>query len=151
MSDTGVDDASIWQQHKEELVRYATVLVGSDQAEDVLSSVIVRILRRPGGLLALDAPRPYLFKSVLNESRDRLRFRDGRAPWSESIVLPPDVRPEVIDAVGELPPRQRAAVYLRYWRDLPVAEVADLMGCTPGAVKRYLHIARKRLQGVLEP
>lgn len=146
-----MDDAAIWSKHKEELVRYATVLVGPDHAEDVLSTVVERVLRRRGSLSALDDPRPYLFRAVLNESRGILR-RKRVEPWSEATVdQTVDYRPDVVLAVGRLPERQRAAVYLTYWRDLPVSEVAQLMGCRPGTVKRYLHLSRKRLREVLEP
>ena len=141
-----VNDAEVWRKHKDDLIRYATVLVGPDQAEDVLSVVIERILRRRGSLGTIDDARPYLFRAVLNQSRNVLRDRSRPVPWSGDLVLPPDVRPEVVTAVAALPDRQRAAVYLTYWRDLPVAEVADLMGCRAGTVKRYLHLARKRLK-----
>jgi DNA-directed RNA polymerase specialized sigma24 family protein len=45
---------------------------------------------------------------------------------------------DVIDvrrALAELPPGQRAAVILRYWEDLPIAETAELLGCSEGTVK----------------
>lgn len=149
--DRGVEDAAIWRKHKEELIRYATVLVGVDHAEDVLSTVIERVLRRKGSLAMLDDPRPYLFQAVLNESRGRIRRRRV-IPWERGFVEDHiGFRPDVAAAVGSLPERQRAAVYLTYWRDLPVREVADLMGCRPGTVKRYLHLSRSRLRKVLEP
>jgi RNA polymerase sigma-70 factor (ECF subfamily) len=149
--DSHVDDAAIWRKHKEELIRYATILVGLDRAEDVLSTVVERILRRSGSLVALDDARPYLFRAVLNESRGVLR-RSSVTPWERDFVEDSiGFRPDVAAAVGTLPERQRAAVYLTYWRDLPVSEVADLMGCRPGTVKRYLHLSRNRLKEVLEP
>jgi len=149
--DSHVDDAAIWRKHKEELIRYATILVGVDRAEDVLSTVVERILRRSGSLVALDDARPYLFRAVLNESRGVLR-RSRVTPWERDFVEDSiGFRPDVAAAVGALPERQRAAVYLTYWRDLPVREVADLMGCRPGTVKRYLHLSRNRLKEVLEP
>lgn len=145
--DSGVDDAAIWRKHKEELIRYATVLVGVNHAEDVLSTVIERALRRNGTLVALDDARPYLFRAVLNESRGLLR-RSRITPWERDFVEDHiGFRPDVAEAVGALPERQRAAVYLTYWRDLPVREVADLMGCRPGTIKRYLHLSRNRLRG----
>ena len=146
-----MDDAAIWRKYKEELVRYASVLVGVDHAEDVLSTVVERVLRRRGSLATLDDARPYLFRVVLNESRGLLR-RQRVVPWERDYVEDRiGFRPDVAVAVGSLPERQRAAVYLTYWRDLPVREVADLMGCRPGTVKRYLHLARNRLRKVLEP
>ncbi len=150
--DKVMDDAAIWRKHKEELIRYATVLVGPANAEDVLSAVIERVLRRRGSLAELDDARPYLFKAVLNEGRNHHRRSSRPAgAWAQDCrVLPPDIRPDVVREVVRLPERQRAAVYLTYWRDLPVAEVASLMGCRPGTVKRYLHLARKRLEETLE-
>lgn len=149
--DRRVDDAAIWRKHKEELIRYATVLIGVDHAEDVLSTVVERILRRNGSLSTLEEPRSYLFRAVLNESRGRIRRRRV-LPWERDFVEEQiGFRPDVAAAVGALPERQRAAVYLTYWRDLPVREVAELMGCRPGTVKRYLHISRDRLREVLEP
>lgn len=52
-------------------------------------------------------------------------------------------------AVAELSPRQRAVVALHYLDDLPVAEVADTLGLSDGAVKYHLHEARGRLRGLL--
>lgn len=145
--DTCVNDEALWNKHREELIRYATLLVGPDEAEDVLSTVVLRVLQRRS-LTDLDDPRPYLFRGVLNESRSVGRRRSRRPVDVVSDELPRYVDPGVLDAVRALPERQRAAVYLTYWRDLPVAETASLMGCRSGTVKRYLHLARLRLKEV---
>ena len=50
------------------------------------------------------------------------------------------------DAIATLPPRQREAVVLRYLADLPLADVADAMGCALGTVKATLHQALKALR-----
>jgi RNA polymerase sigma-70 factor (ECF subfamily) len=55
-----------------------------------------------------------------------------------------------MQAVLDLPPQQRAATYLVYWAGLTVAETADLIGIRPGTAKRYLHLARRTLKGVLD-
>ena len=49
-------------------------------------------------------------------------------------------------AVGALPPKQRAAVTLRYACDLPHAEIAAALGCSPEAARRSLHEGIKRLR-----
>ncbi|MGH8944835.1 MAG: RNA polymerase sigma factor [Acidimicrobiia bacterium] len=146
--DNGVSDEAIWRKHHDEIVRYATVLVGPAHAEDLLSAVVVRILGNQGSLTDLDEPRSYLFRSVLNESRN---YRRGlrKPPLIRDQVEPRELRPEVLEAVGRLPRRQRAAVYLTYWKDLSVADAASLMGCRPGTVKRYLFLARQSLKEVL--
>lgn len=144
-----VDDEAIYRKHSGDLIRYAAVLVGPDRAEDVLSSVMVRILCRRS-LSSLDEPRAYLFRSVLNESRGLLRQRRSipMAPQETALVLSePDW--DVVLAVAKLPARQRAAVFLRYWEGMSVVEVADLMGARAGTIKRYLHLARRSLKGTL--
>lgn len=139
----------IWSRHRDELIRYATVLVGPAEAEDLLSTVVLRVLQRRS-LTELGHPRSYLFQSVLNEARSLGRRNSRRRLPVEESVAPIDVDPGVLEAVRRLPERQRAAVYLTYWRDLPIAETAELMGCRPGTVKRYLHLARSHLREVLD-
>lgn len=51
--------------------------------------------------------------------------------------------------VGALPPKQRAAVALRYACDLPHAEIAAALGCSPEAARRSLHEGMKRLRAEL--
>jgi len=145
-----MDDAEIWVRHKDDLVRYAAVLIGPSDAEDVVSTIVLRVLNRRG-LSDLDDPRTYLFRAVLNECRTRAVRRKvslGIADLPEPP--PPEPRREVVDAVLALPVRQRAATYLVYWADLSIADAAHVMGARPGTVKRYLHLARGRLRGVLD-
>lgn len=144
-----VSDVAVWNKYREELIRYASMLVGPADSEDLVSTVVVRILHRRQ-LSDLDDPRSYLYRSVLNEARSLVRHRRRERLFPGSDVWPREVEPEVLAAVVELPERQRAAVYLTYWRDLPIADVADLMGCRPGTVKRYLHLARNRLREVFQ-
>lgn len=138
-------DADIYNKYKDELVRYATALVGPDEAEDVLSTVLVKVLRRRS-LESLDNPEAYLFRAVLNESRSVWRRRQRpRLVREEQVEYAPDPLPEVVEALRGLPPRQRAATYLVYFVDLSVGVTAELMGCTEGTVKRHLHDARRHL------
>ena len=52
----------------------------------------------------------------------------------------------VRDALDRLPPRQRAAVVLRYLGDLTVADIAEVMACAEGTVKATLHQALRNLR-----
>lgn len=57
---------------------------------------------------------------------------------------------DVIAAVENLSPQQRAVIALTYWRDLPVAEVAEILDISDGAVRKQLARARARLREVLD-
>lgn len=145
-----MDDETIYRENREDLIRYAAVLVGPTSAEDAVSTVVLRVLARQR-LVDLRDARPYLFRAVLNECRTRLdRDRNhstlANVDGSQSV----EPQPEVLAAVLALPVRQRAATYLVYWVGMSVAETASLMGIRPGTVKRYLHLARRVLKGALD-
>jgi len=145
-----VDDETIYRKNRDDLIRYATVLVGPAGAEDVVSTVVLRILARRR-LDDLDEPRAYLFRAVLNECKTRLSRRQTHLSITEAGGMPADEpRSHIIQAVLDLPPQQRAATYLVYWAGMTVAETADLIGIRPGTAKRYLHLARRTLKGVLD-
>ena len=145
-----MDDAKIYQELRFELTRLATALVGPSDAEDVVATVVARALAKPKGLSGLDDPRRYLIRSVINESRSRYRT-ERRWQFAEIYADSPvvDPRDELVDVVAALPPQQRAATFLVYWEGHTPATAAELMGCRPATVRRYLHLARKKLEEMI--
>jgi RNA polymerase sigma factor (sigma-70 family) len=74
--------------------------------------------------------------------------REVRAAQSASIeAVSSDV--DVLEALRRLSVRQRAVVYLRYWMDLPVREVAEVLGVAPRSVERDLTAARRRVKELM--
>ncbi len=59
---------------------------------------------------------------------------------------PPEVRPEVLEAVGSLSVRQRAVVFLAYWEDLDENSIAERLGISAGSVRQHLGRARDKLR-----
>ena len=147
---TGVNDREVYEKVNSSLVRYATVLVGPNDAADVVSTVVVRAIGRKGGLAGLDDAEVYLMKAVLNESNSFKRQRARRATLPVADV--PEIRAhrdeidDSIELINGLPPKQRAAAYLVYHEGYQPSEAAALMGVRPGTVRRYLHIARAKLE-----
>jgi RNA polymerase sigma-70 factor (ECF subfamily) len=92
---------------------------------------------------------------VLNAARSghrsaaRREKREVRVA-DRTVLEPPDVRPEVLDAVRGLSERQRAVVYLTYWDDLDAASIARLLDISEGSVKRHLARARDQLRRKLD-
>lgn len=150
----GVTDAEIYAELRWDLMRFATSLVGVDDAADVVSVVVTRTLRRPGGLSGLTDAKPYLIRAVSNEARSLHRTRARGVDARRAVVAPVagEMNPDsgVFDLLMSLPPRQRAALFLVGYEGHDPSEAARLMGCRPGTIRRYLFLARKRLRGVLD-
>ncbi len=95
-------------------------------------------------------PKAYVYLVATNLARERWRrLAVERSAYADlvaraaSVASPPDV--DLRDMVERLPARQREATLLRYYADLPIADVAALMSLPDGTVKRLLHEARTAL------
>lgn len=145
--------ADTYQRYKTDLIRFAAVLVGPDDAGDVVSSAVVRVLIKD--LDSIRNPKAYLFRAVANEARNlkrgeaRRREREASASSRLDEVQMSDPYPEVRAAVERLSVRQRAVVYLAYWEDLTIQSIAEHLGISGGSVRRHLARARRNLKGVL--
>jgi len=131
-------------------VRHVEPIVGT-LAEDVAQEAFIVAFNRWDRVGALDAPHAWV-RLVARRMAYRLRARELDRPEREatSFVSAPAARglDAAIDlerALTDLPERQRAAVRLHYLADLPVAEVASVLGASEAATKVLLHRARERL------
>jgi RNA polymerase sigma-70 factor (sigma-E family) len=129
------------------LVRLAVLLL-RDQglAEDVVQDSFVAMHRRWDRIDPVKAPA-YLRQTVVNRSRSALRHRtvvarhrpdplpDG-AP-ADQEVLHAERRTLVLDALAELPARQREVLVLRHYLDLSERDIAAALGISQGAVKSH--------------
>jgi len=139
-------DAALLARY-DHLVRLASLIVGAD-AEDAVMDAFLRVRSRPRHL---DEPAAYLRMAVLNECRSRWR-RSLRTP--KLVLRPVDSTSPDVDTVwqvlGELPRDQRVVVALRFYEDLTVPQIADVLGLREGTVKSHLHRALKVLRPRLE-
>lgn len=145
--------------YDEEYLRIARtvylVLHDSGRAEEVTQEAFVRLYLKWGTVSRYERPGAWVRRVAIRLATREAR-RERRRPILEGVgrstvpdgEVEPDV--DVTRAVLGLPPRQRAAVVLYYFEDLPVAEVADVLGMTPSAVKVSLFRARKALAPHLE-
>ncbi|MDP9847005.1 SigE family RNA polymerase sigma factor [Streptosporangium lutulentum] len=100
-------------------------------------------------------PDPYVYRIIVNTHASwwRRRWR-GEVPAASipETADPRDTAAEVDDqavlwsAIGTLSPRQRAVIVLHYFEGRTLAQVADIVGCSLGAVKRQLSRALTRLR-----
>jgi RNA polymerase sigma-70 factor (sigma-E family) len=125
--------------------------VGPD-AEDLLQEALTRTAARWPRVRAQGDPTAYVRMVMLNQVRTS--WRRQRVLRLVPVAAPPEPRPgpahetgtDLIRALRALPPRQRAALYLRYLEDHSEAETARLLGCSVGTVKSQTHAALRRLR-----
>lgn len=144
------------------LVGYAYLLTGSiPEAEDLVQEGLVRTFARRRAGVDVAWLEAYVRQAILNAYLDAYR---KRRRWSSVVHLAADPgggdaagqdaatirRVDVRQALAALPPRERACVVLRYFDDLSTRDVADRLGLSDGAVKRYLSNARERLGPLLD-
>jgi RNA polymerase sigma-70 factor (sigma-E family) len=156
-SDTGQEIAAIYGTQYRSLVRLAVLLVGDlGIAEEVVQDSFIAIAGARRQLRDHDKALSYLRQSVVNRSRSALRRRmlaelSTRAVQAagQEAITPRDCVP-VISALRTLPPRQREALVLRFYLDLPEEQVASAMRTSRGAVTRHTARAMAALSGVLK-
>jgi RNA polymerase sigma-70 factor (sigma-E family) len=139
------------------LLRTAYLLTGHRaDAEDLLQTALARCV--PAWHRISGDPEPYVRKVLVRENVTRWRRRRWREVSTDHVddsLGGPDPesgiadRTMLVQALAELPPRQRAAVVLRHVEDLAEREVATIMGCSVGTVKSQTHAGLARLRVLL--
>lgn len=138
-------DEELYRQMRLRLVRYASVLVGPDDAADVVSDAVISAMTHRSWSTA-NKPA-YLYRSVTNAARMHMRTAMRRRERERRVAPPEAVFDEhsdidMIRAVARLSVRQRGCVYLMYWEQATVPEIADRLGIGEGSVRRHLARAR---------
>ncbi|MEK2488501.1 SigE family RNA polymerase sigma factor [Kitasatospora purpeofusca] len=138
------------------LLRGAFLITGDiHDARDLLHDALSRVYVRRGAIRDPGAAEGYVRRTMVRThvSRWRRTRREVLTPLlPDAPAAPVDPRDEELDAaLRSLPPRQRAAVVLRYYADLSVAQVAEELGCSPATAKTHLARAMRTLRQELAP
>lgn len=168
MSRPGDADAAIeelYAAHWTRLVRLAVLLLHDRAAaEDVVQDAFVATHGRWARLRDHDRAAAYLRQAVVNRARSELRHRgvvrrheerEAAAPAAAPVApgevdaLVAERRAAVLDALRELPDRQREVLALRHYLELSEAEVAETLGISRGAVKSHTSRGSARLRELL--
>lgn len=143
---------TVLDQHSGAVMAVLRGAVGRDGAEDCFQETFLAALRAYPKLVDAGNLRGWLLTIAHRKAIDYHRA-NGRNPIpvaevaevaSQEWTPEPDER--LWAAVGALPPKQRAAVALRYGSDLPHSEIAAALGCSSEAARRNLHEGLKRLR-----
>jgi RNA polymerase sigma-70 factor (sigma-E family) len=156
MPDIDQGFATYVRERGEHHLRVAVLLTADwHAAEDLVQASLVKLYRAWPKLQTDGDPDAYLRRIMVNTQRSwwRTRWRQekpaGELPetvigdFADGQALSAQVR----QALHVLPRQQRAVLVLRYFADLPEAEVADLLGCSAGTIKTH---ARRGLQALRE-
>jgi RNA polymerase sigma factor (sigma-70 family) len=141
---------TLLDEHATDVMGVLRGAVGRADAEDCFQETFLAALRAYPKLQEANNLRGWLLTIAHRKAIDHHRA-NGRRPLPVAEVLEIEVSdPEPDDGiwplVDGLPPKQRAAVALRYACDLPHAEIAAALGCSPEAARRSLHEGIKRLR-----
>jgi RNA polymerase sigma-70 factor (sigma-E family) len=151
----------LYRQHRMRLVRLAILLVDEPAtAEDVVQEAFTGLHRHWAGLRDEAAALGYLRTAVINGSRSVLRRRktargyvpphQANARSAESLAMLTTEHQSVVAALGQLPPRQREVLVLRYYGGMSEAEIATATGVSRGTVKSSASRALDALERILE-
>lgn len=148
------DLAAMCQQEHRRLVGMLGLYCGDrDAAEDLAQEALVRLCRDWRKVRKLDAPEWWLHRVAINLAHSHYRRKTterralsllaSRDP--EGVEKGTDI--ETLQLLTSLPHRQRAAVLLHYYLDLPVREVASVMQIPEGTAKTLIHRGTRTLHG----
>ncbi len=162
VADSGsVDVAAMFDAEAASLTRLARFYVDdTTAAEDLVQEAFIRFARHHGRLRDPSRAAAYLRSIVINLARDH--NRRGLVSWRHRPPAQPDTpsaaataeeraeRAAVVEALRALPRRQRDCVTLRYYYDMPVAEIAATLGVSSNTVKTHLQRGLDALGATLE-
>ncbi len=138
------------------LYRTAYLMLGDrGLAEDLVQTALAKTYASWGKVRELDAARGYAGTTLVNTASSWFRKKSWRNEHPTERLQEhaynddPSVRPTIMHALAQLPPRQRAVVVLRFYDDLSVADTAHALGCAEGTVKSQTSDALAALRRLL--
>ncbi|HSR67524.1 MAG TPA: sigma-70 family RNA polymerase sigma factor [Acidobacteriota bacterium] len=152
----------VFRDHNRTVFRAAYRVTGNpSDAEDVMQTVFMRLLKREGALDLGENPAGYLHRAAVNAAIDLLRSRKSSASISlEDVVFPPpddtpgpeqkqmaaEIRRWLRQAIANLSENAAEMFVLRYFEGYGNQEIAEMLGTSQGTVAVTLHRTRSRLQ-----
>jgi RNA polymerase sigma-70 factor (ECF subfamily) len=145
--------AAFFREHFSSIVRTIYLIVRDrERAEDITQDAFLQLFRHWPRIATYERPDAWVRRVAI---RLAMRGRRRDALWRSvrSLFAPAPTETvadvDVMAAVGRLPRAQRAAIVLHYYEDRPVAEIAQLLGCSASTARVHLHRGRRRLAELL--
>jgi RNA polymerase sigma-70 factor (ECF subfamily) len=158
----------IFRDNHKRILRAAFRVTGNAQdAEDVLQTIFMRLVRREGGSPLSDSPGNYLHRAAINAALDLVRSRRAAhaAPFEElepllagSETAAPDrvqqggeIRDEIRKALSKMSPKAAETFALRYFEGYGNHEIARMLGTSRSTINVILHRTRQKLREEIAP
>ncbi len=150
----GVTTRRIERLYRDRYLRFhrvaASVVRDGVRAHDVVHEAFCRALEAAGSFRGDGPLEAWLMRIVLRVAYDERLDTRAAVPEMIAVALPfPERDVELAFAVSALPPRRRLIVFLRYWADMTVADIAATLQVSEGTVSATLTQARNELRGAL--
>ena len=149
--------SEIFLQFHDDLYRYGLKLAGDENlVKDAIQDLFLKLWKNRSNLKSVEILKPYLLKSLRNHLIDSLELtkpmisieNDFEYPFeivysAEDFMInaqvTEDLRRQVTDALNKLMPRQREAIYLRYFEELDFDTIAAVMDINVQSARNTLH------------
>ena len=140
---------TFYETHRGEVIRYLNSRLGGQRAEDAFQETFLRALRAYERLEHADHLRAWILTIASRIAIDEVRRRRPHDELSDEAIRHEDARPafeELAPLTDGLPPKERAAVVLRYGYDLDYDEIGDALGTSDGAARQAASAGVRRLR-----
>ena len=143
------------EEHRADVYRFLVAAVGRQAADDCFQETFLSALRAYPRLRDASNLRGWLLTIATRKTLDHWRAERRRPIPVEGLPEraapePDEDDPDLWNAVGTLPPMQRAAVIHRYVLDLPYAQVAEALGTSEEAARANAYEGRRKLRQMQE-
>jgi RNA polymerase sigma-70 factor (ECF subfamily) len=144
----------IVETHSDMLLRIALNRMNSiAEAEDVVQTTFERLMKRQPRFESREHEKAWLIKTAIRICIDEARknARHASVPLNEEIAAAYSEESfELLDTIRQLPEKDRDAVYLFYYEEYAVREIAKILGEREGTTRSRLSRARQKLRTIME-
>jgi RNA polymerase sigma-70 factor, ECF subfamily len=150
VTDTAMDEFERLYRSDGARLERALVLFAGDRevARDAVAEAFAQAISAGE---RLHSPKAWVWRAAFRIAAGDLKGRDKRsATLREDAYVTPEPLIDLMRALSQLSPKQRASVVLHHYAGYPTRDVARMIGSTPPAVTVHLSMGRKRLRSLLE-
>ena len=143
------------ETYSDQLLRLSySYLKSTEDAKDICQTVFLKLLEKPRTFASPEHERAWIIRTAANICKDVLKSHWRRTTVdidaAGDVPAPQAEEGSLLAAVGLLPPKYRAVIYLYYYEGYAAKEIAQMLGENPATVSTRLNRGRAKLKTMLE-